>query len=145
MDLFVGVTSVANDPNWTDGGPDGRFGAYWESYSFGDLGETAKTRRDMIAKLIPKLTIADKLEVGQKFLTVKGKRFKYKIHFGSGNIMIMPSNKYLCIVKAPPHGNMEKVYLPFSGDNLLTIILSKAFMLVNDDKIKDKTILSQLS
>ena len=145
VDLFVGVTSVANDPNWTDGGPDGRFGAYWESYSFGDLGETAKTRRDMIAKLIPKLTIADKLEVGQKFLTVKGKRFKYKIHFGSGNIMIMPSNKYLCIVKAPPHRNMEKVYLPFSGDNLLTIILSKAFMLVNDDKIKDKTILSQLS
>ena len=59
--------------------------------------------------------------------------------------MIMPSNKYLCIVKAPPHRNMDKVYLPFSGDNLLTIILSKAFMLVNDDKIKDRTILNQLS
>jgi len=144
VDLFVAVTSVANDPNWTDGGPDGRFGAYWQSYSFGDLGETAKTRRDMISKLVPKLAIADKLEVGSNFLTVKGQRHEYKIHFGSGNIMIMPSNKYLCIVKAPPHKTMDKVHLPFTGDNLLTIILSKAFMLVNDDKITDKTILSQL-
>jgi len=144
VDLFVAVTSVANDPNWTDGGPHGRFGAYWQSYSFGDLGEVAKTRRDMISKLVPKLAIADKLEVGSKFLTVKGQRHEYKVHFGSGNIMIMPSNKYLCIVKAPPHKTMGKVHLPFTGDNLLTIILSKAFMLVNDDKITDRTILNQL-
>lgn len=144
VDLFVAVTSVANDPAWTDGGPDGRFGAYWQSYTFGDLGETAKTRKELIAKLIPKLAIADKLEVTEKFLKVKGKRHDYNIHFGSGNIMIMPGNKYLCIVRAPDPAKMGKIHLPFAGDNLLSIILSKAYMLVNDHKISDRTILSQL-
>ncbi len=37
-----------------------------------------------------------------------------------------------------------KVHLPFEGDRVLTIILSKAFMLADDHKIKDKTILKQI-
>ena len=34
VDLFVGVASVGNDPNWNDGRPDGRYRTYWESYSW---------------------------------------------------------------------------------------------------------------
>ena len=37
VDLFVGVASVANDPNWNDGGPRGRYVHYWHSQSFGEL------------------------------------------------------------------------------------------------------------
>ena len=37
-----------------------------------------------------------------------------------------------------------KVFLPFAGDNLLSIILSKAFLLAEDSKIKDPTIVSQI-
>ena len=144
VDLFVAVTSVANDPAWTDGGPDGRFGTYWQNYTFGDLGETAKTRKELIERLVPKLAIAQKLEVTEKFLKVKGTKHDYNIHFGSGNIMIMPGNKYLCIVRASDPAKTGKIHLPFAGDNLLSIILSKAHMLVNDDKITDRTILSQL-
>jgi hypothetical protein len=40
--------------------------------------------------------------------------------------------------------NLTKVFLPFEGDTVLSIVLSKAFMLVDDDKITDQTILSQL-
>ena len=144
VDLFVSVTSVANDPTWADGGPNGRFANYWTSHAFGDLGQTAKMRKELIEGILPKLAIADKCEITDKFLTVKGKRNHYKIHFGSGNIMIMPGNRYLCIVKSPKSREADKIHLPFAGDNLLSIILSKAFLLVNDDKIKDKTILSQL-
>ena len=36
------------------------------------------------------------------------------------------------------------VFLPFEGDNRLALILSKAFLLAEDTKIKDKTILSQI-
>lgn len=36
------------------------------------------------------------------------------------------------------------LYLPFEGDRTLSIILSKAFMLAEDDKIKDPSILSQI-
>jgi len=144
VDLFVAVTSVASDPNWADGGPEGRFGNYWRARAFGDLGESAKTRKEIIAKLVPKLVFSDKLEIGEKVLKVKGTRHEYHIHFGSGNIMMMPGNTYLCIVRASSGQKEDKIYLPFEGDNLTSIILSKAQMLIQDDKIKDPTILSQL-
>jgi hypothetical protein len=144
VDLFVSVTSVANDPTWADGGPEGRFGGYWREHAFGELGQTAKVRKELIETILPKLAIADKCEIEEKYLVVRGKRNSYKIHFGSGNIMIMPDNRYLCIVKGGKHKSSEKVYLPFAGDNLLSIILSKAFLLVDDHKITDRTILSQL-
>lgn len=37
------------------------------------------------------------------------------------------------------------VFLPFEGDNTLSIILSKAFLLADDAKIKDETILRQIA
>jgi len=74
VDLFVSVTSVANDPTWADGGPNGRFANYWTYHAFGDLGQTAKMRKELIAGILPKLAIADKCEITDKFLTVRGKR-----------------------------------------------------------------------
>jgi hypothetical protein len=38
-----------------------------------------------------------------------------------------------------------KVFLPFEGDSTLSIILSKAFLLAEDCKINDPTILRQLT
>lgn len=37
----------------------------------------------------------------------------------------------------------HKVFLPFEGDNMLAIILSKAFLLADDKSIKDPTITQQ--
>jgi hypothetical protein len=144
VDLFVAVTSVANDPGWTDGGPDGRFGGYWREWAFGDLSQNAETRRALIASIAPKLAIADRLEVGDKFLVVRGMRQKYAIHFGSSNIQILPSNRYLCIVPGRPPKGTENIKLPFAGDSLLSIILSKAFLLADESQITDPTILRQL-
>ena len=84
------------------------------------------------------------MKVTDKFLEVQGVRHAYRIHLGSSNIQIMPSKQYLCIVRGRSSKDRHSVKLPFTGDNLLSIILSKAFMLVNDDKITDQTILSQL-
>ena len=36
------------------------------------------------------------------------------------------------------------LFLPFEGDGTLSVILSKAFMLAEDTKIKDATILRQI-
>ncbi len=146
-DLFVGVASVGNDPQWQDGGPDGRqdYRDYWRSYSFGDLTEVAKTRKVVLQKLLPRLKLTEIAEIDGKFLIVQGKKNKYKIHIGSGNILIAPNDRYLCIV--PGRGKDKKVdnvFLPFEGDNGLSIVLSKAFLLAEDHKITDPTILSQL-
>ncbi|UOQ74643.1 DUF4132 domain-containing protein [Hymenobacter cellulosilyticus] len=43
VDLFVGVGSVGNDPQWRDNGGLPAYRNYWESYSFGELGKWPKT------------------------------------------------------------------------------------------------------
>jgi len=145
VDLFVGVGSIGADPHWTDGGPTGQFATYWENYSFGDLSATGKTRRELLEKLIPRLKIADRCTLDDKFLTVRGELHTYQIHCGSGNIQIAPHNRYLCIVPdSKSSRGVDKTFLPFEGDSTLSIILSKAMLLAEDHKITDKTILSQL-
>lgn len=147
VDLFVGVAGVGNDPNWLDGGTHERHRDYWQSSSFGDLNGSAQTRKTVLERLIPKLKIAGQCAINERFLEVRGKRHSYMIHLGSGNILISPQGKYLCIVPAQAQINKagDKLFLPFEGDRTLAIILSKAFLLAADDKIADSTILRQLA
>ncbi|HJZ92092.1 MAG TPA: DUF4132 domain-containing protein [Gemmataceae bacterium] len=144
VDLFVGVASVGNDPNWADGGPGGQYRDYWQSYSFGDLSATAQTRRALLEKLIPRLKVADRCSLADKFLIVRGDVRTYKIHLGSGNILMAPNDQYLCIVAKQTVAGVDRVFLPFEGDATLSVILSKAFLLAADTRITDQTITSQL-
>ncbi len=146
VDLFVGVASVGNDPNWQDGGPGGRFREYWQTYAFGDLGESAKTRRAVLERMLPRLTkLAGKWTLVDRFLVIRGSIRTYKIHLGSGNILMEPNDQYLCIVPdQSKRSAATDVRLPFEGDSVLSIILSKAFMLAEDTKIADRSIVSQI-
>ncbi|GIJ46129.1 hypothetical protein Val02_30150 [Virgisporangium aliadipatigenens] len=145
VDLFVGVASVGNDPTWQDGGPGGRFREYWASYSFGELNATAQTRRELLTRLVPRLAIADRATVESRFLVVRGDLRTYRIHLGSGNVLMSPHNQYLCIV---PNRGAERgtdgVFLPFEGDRMLAVILSKALLLAGDSRITDRSITEQL-
>ena len=144
-DLFVGVSSVGNDPTWRDGGPEGRFRDYWHSYSFGDLNQTAQTRKIVLEKLVPRLKIAERCSFSEKFLVVRGERRTYKIHLGSGNILMEPNDQYLCIVPGrQADASPDSQFLPFEGDRTMSVIVSKALMLADDAKIKDPTINSQI-
>jgi hypothetical protein len=145
IDLFIGVGSVGNDPTWSDGGPEGRFREYWTHYSFGELSETAQTRRDLLTRLLPRLAIAARCEIAGRFLRVRGDLSTYKIHIGSGNILMEPHDEYLCIVPdRSAQTGIDPLFLPFEGDRTLALVLSKAFLLADDRKITDPTIRSQL-
>ena len=145
VDLFVGVASVGNDPEWRDNGGLPQYRDYWASYSFGDLNEVAKTRKGILEKLVPRLKINKVATIDGKFLKIKGKKRTYKIHIGSTNILMEPNDQYLCIVPARGKDkNLDTVFLPFEGDRGLSLVLSKAFLLAADDKITDSTILSQI-
>jgi len=144
VDLFVGVCSVGNDPEWHDQGLD-THRDYWHRSSFGDLNASATSRRAVLQGLIPRLKIADRCSLGEKFLIVRGDIRTYKIHLGSGNILMEPNDQYLCIVASRGQDAKTKnLFLPFEGDRTLAIILSKAFLLAADKKIKDRTILAQI-
>lgn len=144
VDLFVGVASVGNDPEWFDGGPQGRYRDYWQSYSFGELSATAQTRRALLERLLPRLKIADRCSLSERFLNVRGDLRGYKIHLGSGNILMTPNDQYLCIVPKQATTGSERVFLPFEGDSTLSVILSKAFLLADDARISDPSITSQI-
>jgi hypothetical protein len=148
VDLFVGVCSIGNDPTWqnrTDAHAHAHVD-YWRQYAFGDLSATAKTRREVLEKLLPRLKIAGKCELQDKFLAVKGTIRTYKIHLGSSNILMSPNDQYLCIVpdRSLRMQSMEGMFLPFEGDSTLAVILSKAFLLADDAKIKDPSITRQI-
>jgi hypothetical protein len=146
VDMFVGVASVGNDPNWLDGGAEVRYRDYWHSYSFGELTESSKTRKQVLQTLLPRLKIAERCKLTDKFLVVHGDIRSYKIHLGSGNILMEPNDQYLCIVPSRRSGEMgkDKLFIPFEGDQTLAIILSKAFLLAEDKKITDPSITRQI-
>ncbi len=80
---------------------------------------------------------------------VRGSLRTYKIHLGSGNILMAPNDQYLCIVPgrrtagADASGGGE-LFLPFEGDGTLAVILSKALLLADDRRITDPTITRQI-
>ncbi len=141
VDLFVSVTSIGNDPEWGTR-PDAPFLDYWNKVSFGELSDSAQQRQQILETLLPKLAIRDRCRLEERHLWVRGDRGKYRIHLGSGCVLMEPGSRYLCIVRSG--STAADVFLPFDGDAMLSLILSKAFMLAADTKIKDAGILRQL-
>lgn len=145
VDLFVGVCSIGNDPNWSDHGLAPGYGIYWEDYAFGELSQAAETRREVLEGLLPKLKIASRCNIDGRYLVVRGDIRTYRIHIGSGNIQMEPNGQYLCIVQGnEARSGAPRVLLPFEGDAMLSLILSKAVLLAADTKIKDRSIISQI-
>jgi hypothetical protein len=143
-DLFVGVTSIGTDPAWNRDHPDDPHLPYWQQFAFGDLTSAAEHRRVMLESLLPKLAIRDRCRLDGRFLLVRGGLHEYRIHIGSANVLMEPGSRYLCIVQGAGD-TAANLILPFEGDRILGLILSKALLLINDKKIKDPTIARQLS
>jgi hypothetical protein len=138
VDLFVGVTSIAADPMWEDG----EAHEYWVREWHADLNESTQTRKDALARILPRTKIAGRCSIDDRHLVVRGRLRTYKIHLGSANIVMEPDDAFLCIV--PERRALgAKVFLPFE-DERLSLILSKAFLLADDARITDPSILRQL-
>lgn len=148
-DLFTAVASIAADPTWLDRGQEAQHpsqwgqttDAYWRNVNTGDLVESGKRRHAMLARIVPRLAIAEKLSLSDKALVVRGTRHTYEIHLGSG--AASRNGRHICIV---PKNTVpaDKVWLPFEGDRTLSIIISKAVLLAADDTITDPVILGQI-
>ena len=100
----------------------------------------------MLESLLPRLKIRNRGALSDKFLIVRGNLRGYKIHLGSSNILMEPNDQYLCIVPARGGSSRkdDKMFLPFEGDQTLAVLLSKALMLAEDDKVTDPSIIRQI-
>jgi hypothetical protein len=141
-DLLVGVTSIGADPAW---GIDHQHehAEYWQRFADAELSTFAENRKTVLESLLPKLAIRDRCRITDRYLVVRGESNEYRIHLGSGNVLMEPGSRYLCIVRGGGD-TAATVPLPFEGDSMLAVILSKAFLLANDKVIRDETILRQI-
>lgn len=124
-DLFVSVAAVT-DEDWVD-------------YS-----KEAFQRVSELVMCIAQSAGLENVRVDGRYVKIKGKLAEYRIHTASTSIHVEPGS-YLCIIPAKAINN-DKVYLPFADQNnsKTAELISKIFLLANDDQIKDKTILSQI-
>jgi hypothetical protein len=142
IDLFVGVCSIGVDPSWS---MPARYAAAWRDQALTELSEAAASRRETLAELLPRLSFASRCELEGRFLIVHGDLRTYKIHVGSGNVLMSPNDQFLYV--PPPRrvaGRGEEVFLPFEGDTLLAQILSRAAVLAADSRISDRALRSQI-
>lgn len=142
VDLLVGVTSIGADPAWGVERDDPH-AEYWLRFADGELSTGAENRKTVLETLLPKLAIRDRCRLEGRYLVVRGASNEYRIHLGSGNVLMEPGSRYLCIVRGSGD-TAANVPLPFEGDTMLAVILSKAFLLANDKAIKDEIILRQI-
>ena len=143
LDLFTGISSIGSDAAWGEQDPM-PLRDYWNAFSFGELSEMAQNRKSVLERLLPQLPLRDRCTLEGRFLVVRGDRTTYRIHLGSGNVLMEPGSRYLCIVQgAATKSSPHFLPLPFEGDHTLSLILSKAFLLAADGKIKDQSILRQ--
>ena len=143
VDLLVGVTSIGTDPEWLDRGEDQQFEDYWHDFNFGELTAAATIRQQILEQLLPGLAIADRCELQDRYLLVRNGARTYRIHLGSANVLMSPNDQYLCIVAARDK-RASKLFLPFDDDPVLSLILSKAFMLAEDSTVGDRSIAAQI-
>jgi uncharacterized protein DUF4132 len=106
--------------------------------------ETFEQRGSLVKALLDDLGLSG-VTIDGHFAYVQGKMARYRVHLGSAVIHIEPGN-YLCIVQDRWGMKHEKLFLPFADehDAKISEVISKIFLLLADDKIKDETILQQI-
>jgi hypothetical protein len=106
--------------------------------------ESYARRAELVTALVADLGLKGVRCEGH-FAHVTGQRASYRVHLGSAAIHIEPGN-YLCIVPDRSEGKQaDGLFLPFAdADPKASEVISKILLLVNDDKIKDKSILAQI-
>ncbi|GHO46389.1 hypothetical protein KSX_45520 [Ktedonospora formicarum] len=106
--------------------------------------EVYERRRELLQALLDDLSLAG-VTLDGHFAYVQGKLARYRVHLNSGAIHIEPGH-YLCIVPQNWGGSHPQLFLPFADkeDTRLSEIVSKILLLLEDDRIKDESILRQI-
>ena len=139
VDLFVGVTSIAADPDWTDRGAERE---YWQRAGFGELTESAEVRREALRRIVPRLRSPTGSRSTAGCWGSAATCGTYRIHLGSANILMEPDDAYLCIVASRGKATARSSCRSRTSGSAL--ILSKAFLLAGDSAITDPGILRQI-
>lgn len=138
-------SAMAVNLEWRDHTDTSRPVSFHFRRSFRHAEQDADVRLKRLEEILPQLTIADRCEVRPPYLDIRGKLGAYRIHAGNAAVFKQPNDLHLCIVAKPDKSAPLVDAAPSAEtDTILTTVLSKAFLLADDDKITDPSILSQI-
>ncbi len=151
VDLFVGVCSVANNPQWQDGGPGGEQPGLLVD---AELQRPYRERRRAAGAPSSGSSRASRSRPCARCWTSSSScaascgrtrsTWAPETSSWSRTTSTCASCQARAGNRAPAGAGASQVFLPFEGDRTLSIILSKAFMLAEDEKIKDPSIVGQI-
>ncbi|MEM9778257.1 MAG: DUF4132 domain-containing protein, partial [Chloroflexota bacterium] len=109
-----------------------------------EASESTAEMRGSLARETADMLNLENVSFSSRHIFIDGQINDYSIHLSSGIIHQRPGG-YVCVV--PVHNSQRgRVFLPFVDKDPKTAeIMAKMVMLANDKKIKDPTILEQLS
>ena len=113
-----------------------------EEDPFGALSATAEIRADVLRRVLPGTRIADRCSVDGRFLVVRGGLRTYRVHLGSGGVLMEPGDDRL-LVEPSRRTGQKGLFLPFEDEELARV-LGTASLLAADHRITDEAVLRQI-
>ncbi|MCG4273467.1 DUF4132 domain-containing protein [Acetobacter senegalensis] len=109
-------------------------------------GGLAQSRRQIIEGLLPSLQEKGPVTLDDRHVIVTGRLHQYRIHLGSGEVIMVPQYRHLTLETLSHSTREEDIgdYQPLYDDDILNSILYRIALLQKDHKIRDKNILEQL-
>jgi hypothetical protein len=106
--------------------------------------ESYQRRADLVRTLVDDLQLPG-VRIEGHFAHVDGKLAHYRVHLASAAIQIAPGYA-LCVVPDRWGRSHQRLFLPYAdeGDAKVSELLSKILLLLEDDKIKDASIRTQI-
>ena len=131
--LLVENHAVGFDPRWRD-----------ERVASSPSQARVPLDRDVLLRVLATLRIADRCTLSGRFLGVRGDLRSYRINLGTGEILMEPGRRSLCLVQTSGVEQGSEV-LPFrQQDHLLSLVVSKAALLANDASVREPSVIRQL-
>lgn len=144
VDLFTSVSAVGADETWADQGDRGTgvLGGGLEEFS-----SIVALRVDLLSRLLPLTTIADRCSMEKTWLVVRGQLGTYRIEVSWGGVLRMGDSRIRQL--HIPQKLLESVALdmsafPIDVDHRTEAILRKARVLANDWQIDSPELIRQL-
>jgi hypothetical protein len=63
---------------------------YWRQASLAELTATAQVRHSALERILPRTKIADRCDLTERYLFVRGQLHTYKIHLGCASVLMEP-------------------------------------------------------
>ena len=145
VDLFTSVCAVGDDETWSDQGERGT-GIFSDRLNIHAFSVVTSLRSEMLSRVLPHTTIADRCKLVEASLEVRGQLGTYRIQLSWGGA-ILTTESVTRLLKIPQKlldaVSLDLSAVPIDLDPRTELILRKAHVLADDWKIDSPDLVRQ--